>query len=157
MAKVKAVAPMLAMGDHIRLKTRAANQHGTYNIEDAQVAYSREPADGLILSIREVRTGQLVAKTAGDLKNYVIEMVFDNTFNSKYASTKNAPRSADRVTATPLWRLIRSTLRELAEKGEFLSTTTKNFFDEGPLAKKLDGWKVIKIFSSDLTTLEKAS
>jgi len=154
MAKEKVTAPVLAIGDHIRLKTRAANQHGTYNIEDAQVAYSLEPADGLVLSIRDISSGQLLPTTKGSLDNYVIEMVFDNTFNSKYASTKNAPRSVDRVTATPLWRVIRTTLKETAARGELLSTSTPNFFSEGPLATKLDGWKVIKVHSMEVTLLE---
>jgi hypothetical protein len=154
MAEEKDSGIELAIGDHIRLKTRASNHHGTYNIEASQVAYSREPADGLILSIRDVHSGQLVAKTTGDLLQYVIEMVFDNTFSSKYASTKNAPRSADRVTATPLWRIIRTTLRDIATKGELLSTATPNFFTEGPLAMKLDGWKVIKVYSTEVTSLE---
>jgi len=83
MAKEKVSPQIFAIGDHIRLKTRAANQHGTYNIEAEQVAYSREPADGLILSIRDINSGRLIAKTTSAAGNYVIEMVFDNTFNSK--------------------------------------------------------------------------
>lgn len=154
MAKEKVAQQVLSVGDHIRLKTRAANQHGTYNIEDAQVAYSLEPADGLVLSIRDIRSGKLQPKTTDDLDNYVIEMVFDNTFSSKYASTKNAPRTADRASATPLWRAIRTALRQTAEKGELLSTSTPDFFNEGPLAKKLDGWKVIKVHSMEIASLE---
>lgn len=145
----------LAIGDHVRLKTRDANQYQSYQISGSQVAFMREPADGLILSIRDLRTGTLVKETSGELGGYVFELVFDNTFSPKYASTRNAPRTADRPTATPGWNRLRATLREMAGKDELLSTATPGFFTDGVLSKMLDGWKVIKVRAEELVSLEK--
>ncbi|HEY3378668.1 MAG TPA: hypothetical protein VGL77_14370 [Armatimonadota bacterium] len=146
----------LAVGDHVRLKSRMANAHDSYLIADTQVAFVREPADGLVLSIRDINSGRLVGETHGALQQYVIELLFDNTFNPKVASLRNAPRTAERPTAAPMWRRLRALLRDVRDKQEFISTVTPGFFAEGPLAKQLDGWKVIKVRSEDLSSLEKA-
>lgn len=149
-----ASAASYAIGDYVRLKSRMVNQHQSYLITDPLAGYQREPADGLILSIRDIKTGKYVGKTNGDLLNYVIEIVYDNTFSSRYASTRNAPRTIDRSQATPAWKRLRASLRDLAEKEEFLATSSPDFMREGPLAKALDGWKVLKVHSNEISSLE---
>ena len=143
-----------AVGDYVRLKSRMANAHQSYQITDPLVGYQREPADGLILSIRNIKTGHFVEQASGDLQEYVIEMIYDSTFNSRYASTRNAPRTIDRAYATPAWRIVRNRLRDMRAKGELVATTSAKFLSEGPLAKSLDGWKVLKVYSNDITSLE---
>lgn len=143
-----------AIGDYVRLKSRMVNQHQSYVITDPLAGYQREPADGLILSIRDIKTGKYVGKTSGDLLNYVIELIYDSTFSSRYASTRNAPRAIDRSQATPAWKRLRAALRVLAEKEEFMATASPDFMNEGPLSKSLDGWKVLKVHSNEITSLE---
>ena len=151
----KAAPPVnYAIGDYIRLKSRMVNQHQSYQITDPLAGYQREPADGLILSIRDINTGKYVGKTSGDLLDYVIEIIYDSTFNSRYASTRNAPRTIDRSQATPAWRQLRLRLRKLAEKEDFMATAAPGFLRDGPLAKSLDGWKVLKLHSEEITSLE---
>lgn len=146
---------VLAIGDHVRMRSRMSNEHQSYQVtSEMQVAFAREPMDGLVLSIRDISTGKLIRATTGQTDEYVVELLIDNTFNPKMASPRNAPRTAERVTAAPAWRRMRATLRDLAEKGQILSTNDADLQTESPLAKQLDGWKIIKVRSSDLSSLE---
>lgn len=147
----------VSVGDHVRLTTRADNQHQSYQINSSQVAFLREPADGLILSIRDISTGNLIASTKERMDKYVVELIFDNTFNPRYASLRNVARTIERVTAAPSWRRMQVILRDMAGKGQLISTAAPNFVADGPQAKLLDGWKVIKVYSNELTSLEKVT
>lgn len=144
-----------AVGDHVRLKHSLANEHQSYQIANKQIAFMRESIDGLILSIRDISTGKLMSSTTGELTDYVIELLYDNTFSAKFASLKNAPRTAERPTAAPAWRRMQAILRDMAAKGELLSTSSPDFLQNSPLTKMLDGWKVIKVRSHEISTLEK--
>ena len=152
----KATVEHISVGDHVRLKSFMVNQHGSYQVDSSQFASRREPVNGLVLSIRDVKTGQLVASTKGKLEGFVFELLFDNTFSPRFASLRNAPRSADRATATPNWRRMRALLRELAEKGQYVSTSMPDFNTESSVAKLLDGWKIVKIHSDEIVNLEKS-
>ena len=153
MAK-KAVVSPIAVGEHVRLKTFLANLHQTYQVNDSQLAFRREAVNGLVMSIRDIKTGHLVAATDGKTQGYVFELLFDNTFSSRYASIRNAPRNVERATATPAWQRIRETLRELATKEELVSTSTPGFMIDSPFSKLLDGWKVVKVRADELESLE---
>lgn len=145
----------LAIGDHIRLKARVANQHSAAAVPNNQVVPMREPVEGLVLSIREIGSGRPVKLATGNLDQYVIEMLYDRTFNPKFASLQNAPRGTEKPSLTRAFRQVRAALRAQAEKGELQSTSTDGFMADSPLAKLLDGWKVIKIWSRDMENLEK--
>lgn len=150
-------APLtLAVGDHVRLRSRDGNQHQSYRTSAAEVTTYREAIDGLVLSIRDVKSGQLVAASAGDITNYVVELVYTRSFNPRFASTRNAPRGVDDPTTTGAYRKLRATLRKDAAAGTFYSTATPNLQTSGPLATLLDGWKVVKVWSDNLENLEKA-
>ncbi len=144
----------LAVGDHVRLVMRNANHHQSYQVTDNLVAPSREPVDGLVLSIRNIATGELLKNAQGNLDNYVIELLFDRTFSARYASLVNAPRGSERATETPRWKRVRALLREGAEKGQMYATALPNYYEDSPLAKYVDGWKVIKVRSSDIILQE---
>ena len=53
----KQTPQVLAVGDHIRLKARDNNQHQAYRAGASEVVTFHEPVDGLVLSIRDVRSG----------------------------------------------------------------------------------------------------
>ena len=145
----------LTVGDHARLKTRESNQHPSYRYDAAEVATYRESVDGIILAIREVRTGKLVSSTKSALDKYVVELIYNRTFNSRLASMRNAPRGVDDPTATSGWKRLRATLRQAADKGEFYSTAMPNLLTDNPLSTLLDGWKVVKVWSREMESLEK--
>lgn len=145
----------LAIGDHVRLKYRAANQHSSAMITDVQVAPAREPVDGLVLSIRDINSGRLVKLATGNFDQYVIEVLYDRTFNPKFSSLSNAPRTTERPSVARAFRQMRAALRAMADKGELFTTSSETILTDSPLSKMLDGWKVIKVWSRDMDSLEK--
>jgi hypothetical protein len=143
-----------AVGDHIRMKNRLSNEHQSYQTTSTSVAFVREAVDGLVFSAREIATGRLVPVTSGNPEQYIFEILIDNTFNPKFASTRNAPRTAEKATGTPSWRRMRATLHEMGKNGQLLATSSPDFHANNPLDKVLDGWKIIKVLAKDLSTLE---
>lgn len=147
----------LAVGDHVRLKSRAANQHQSFQLTRDELSTQYEPVDGIILSIREIASGRLVAETVGDLDTYVIELLNERTFSVRFASQRNAPRGTDHPTAAPGWTRLRQALRRDAEKGVLYSTALPALFTDSPLAKLLDGWKVLRIRTCDIEPIVRRS
>ena len=147
---------VLGIGDHVRLQSRAVNRHQSSQLAESESATVLEPVEGLVLSIRDIGSGQLVKQTDGTLENYVIEMVYDHTFNIRYASLRNAPRGS---TESPVnmasWKRLRAALRAGAERGQFYSTATPTLLTDSPLMSLLDGWKVVKVRSNGFERLEK--
>ena len=150
----KATPLVLAVGDHIRLKMRDLNRHQAYRAIAGETTV-HESVDGIILSIRNVSTGQLVARTKGALDQFVIEVIHNRTFNSRYASLRNAARGVEDPIATPGWKKLRAVLRKSAEESKLFSTASPELLTASPLASLLDGWKVIKVWSRDIESLEK--
>lgn len=151
-------ADVIGIGDHVRLKSRAVNQHQSSRLAESESATVLEPVEGLVFSIRDIHSGHLVRQAEGTLENYVIEMVYDHTFSTRYASQRNAPRGGtEGPSATASWKRLRAALRGAAERGQFYSTGTTSLLNESPLAALLDGWKVVKIRSNGFEVLEKPS
>jgi hypothetical protein len=141
----------LAVGDHVRLSSYKANQHTSYLTSPAFLGLSYEPVDGLILSIRDLRTGKLTANTTGALDGHIIELVYDATFNSRYASSRNFTKGVEQISGGQAWKKLRETLRREASEGRLFSTSTEGGI---PVARLMDGFKVVKVRSTDLVSLE---
>ncbi len=146
----------LAIGDHVRLKSRAVNQHASFRVTGNHLTPTLEPVDGLILAIRDIASGKLVPEAKGSLDHYVIELLYDRTFNAKYASARNSPRGTERPSAAPAFRRMHDALHQAATNGEFFTSTQPEQLAQSPLGKLLDGWKIIKVRSTDLESLEQA-
>jgi len=146
-------SPTLAVGDHVRLKSRDKNQYASFKVIDSATAPIHESVDGLVLAIRDIQSGQFVRETAGPLTQYVVELLYDNTFNTRYASLRNAPRGVDRPASTPMWKRMRALLREAAAKGDMWSTSTPTAFAKSPIARQIDGWKVVKVVADQIEHL----
>jgi hypothetical protein len=147
----------LAVGDHVRLKSRAANQHQSFQLTRDEMSTQYEPVDGIILSIREIASGRLLAQSAGDLDGYVVELLNERTFSPRYASQRNAPRGTDHPTAAPGWDKLRQALRDAADGGVLYSSSLPTLFTESPLAKVLDGWKVLRVRSREIEPIIRRS
>ena len=145
----------LVIGDRVRLKSRMANQHQSFKELSAEVATFREPMEGMVLSIRNVKTGQLLAQATGNLEDYVIEIIYDHTFNAKFASLRNAPRGSDSPTSTPGWKRLHAALRAATDKGQLFSTALLTATADSTLLALMDGWKVIKVWSNEIETLQR--
>ncbi len=107
---------------------------------------SSEALEGIVSSIREIATGKLVAKTTGDLAHYVLEVVHSQTFQLHYASDRNTggPRGAEDFRQSPIWRSLRSVLRQMAAAKRLVSVSQGGATEE-PLRSLLDGWRVVKV------------
>lgn len=151
----KGTPQVLAVGDYIRLKMRNHNLHQTYRAGIGETAAFHEAVDGIILSIRNVGTGHLIAKTKGALDQYVFEVVYSRTFNPRYASLRNAARGVEDPTTTSGWKRLTATLRKSAEEDKLFSTASPELLMESPLASLLDGWEVVKIWAREIESLEK--
>lgn len=143
----------LALGDHVRLKTLDANHYQSLTESDLQILHAREAVDGVVFSIRNLRTGALVASTSGSLDEFMIELVIDDTFSPKVASQRNAPKGTERAVSTPGWRKLRAALRAATREGTLVSTNMPGV-ENSPVIGLLDGYKVLKVWSSALESLE---
>lgn len=139
----------LAIGDHVRLRAVNLNQHSS------QATTSREPLEGLVLAIREISSGKLVTQTKGDSTKYVVEIVSDHSFSTRYASQRNAPRGSDKPSTTAAWRRLATALRDGATTDKLYSTALPNLLTDSPLAGMLDGWRVVKVWSDALENMER--
>ncbi|MEI6336897.1 MAG: hypothetical protein WCS87_20245, partial [Methylococcaceae bacterium] len=61
-----------------------------------------------------------------------------------------------RETATPAYRRVRKALRDAAATGQFFTSLIPESYLSSPLAKQLDGWKIIKIWSKDIAVLNRS-
>jgi len=147
---------IFGIGDHVRLQSRAVNRHKSSRLAESESATLLEPVEGLILTIRDISSGRLVKQATGTLENYVIEIVYDHTFNTRYASLRNAPRaSTESPVNMPGWKRLCVALRSAADRDQFYSTTSPTMLTDSPLASLLDGWKVVKIRSNGFVQLDK--
>lgn len=102
--------------------------------------------EGVVCSIRDIRTGKLAAKTTKPLEQYVIEVLQHRTFRGEFSSARNAggPRGPAMIALNPAWQRVRTLLQQMAARKELVSlssgTLAAQLFD--PL---LDGWRVTKI------------
>jgi len=145
----------MAIGDRVRLKSRMANQHQSFKEMSVEVASFREPMEGMVLSIRNVKTGQLVAQATGNLEQYVIEVIYDHTFNAKFSSLRNAPRGSDAPISTAGWKRLHAALISATEKGQLFSTATLTETADNTMLAMMDGWKVIKVWSNEIENLKR--
>jgi hypothetical protein len=136
----------VAIGDAVRIPAEERNLIGRYDPAAAQDGRGREGIEGVVCSVREIRTGKLVPKTSGDLSDFVLEVVHSQTFRLHYASDRNTggPRGPEDFRENPVWQTLRAALREMAASKKLVSTAGGGMAEE-PLRSLLDGWRVVKV------------
>jgi hypothetical protein len=117
-------------------------------------ARTAEATEGIVCSIRDIRTGKLVPETKGALTGFVLEILHTQTFRFQFSSERNAPRPAgsEVPTDSPLWLKLRTLLREMAGRREFASAGSGALLEE-PFASLLDGWRVVKVKAKAVESL----
>jgi len=98
---------------------------------------------GIVCSIRDIRTGELRALASGDLSQYVFEVVDVESFEPRLSSSKNSDRPE-------LKKQLQAAVKRLSAAGKLLSTANGTL--DAELKKGLDGWRIVKIRSKDLST-----
>ncbi|UCC69285.1 MAG: hypothetical protein JSV79_05050 [Armatimonadota bacterium] len=136
----------VAVGDAVRLPPERHNEIRLYDPKLATGARAAEAIEGIVCSIRDIRTGKLVPKTKGDLTGFVLEILHTQTFRAQFSSEKNVAGSsgAGALTDNPLWLNLRAALQETAARRDFASAGSGALLEE-PFASFLDGWRVVKV------------
>jgi len=136
----------VAVGDAVRLPAEAHNQISRYDPKLAPGGRSTEAIEGIVCSIRDIRSGKLVAKTKGDLAGFVLEILHAQTFRLQYSSERNVAGAAPSgiPAQNPLWSRLRALLQEMAARGELVSVSSGGL-SQDPFASLLDGWRVVKV------------
>jgi hypothetical protein len=109
-------------------------------------ARAAETIEGLVCSVRTIKTGRLVAKTRGDLSAYVLEIIHSETFERHVGTSRNSSGvlGPARLKQSPVWRRAQEILREAASKKQLLSAASGGLSDE-PYKSLLGGWRVVKV------------
>ena len=141
-----ALLATVSVGDAVRIPVESGGAPTRSAASAAQPDRGGEALEGIVSSIREIATGRLVPKTTGDLSQYVLEVVHSQTFQLHYASDRNTggPRGAEDIRQNPIWRKLRSVLREMAAKKRMVSVSQGGATEE-PLRSLLDGWRVVRV------------
>jgi hypothetical protein len=136
----------VAVGDAVRLPAETRNLISRYDPKLARGARVTEGIEGLVCSIRDIRTGKLVAKTRGDLTGFVLEILHTQTFRLQYSSERNTAGVSGSAAPTdsPLWLTLRALLQEMAARRELVSASS-GVLSQDPFASLLDGWRVVKM------------
>ena len=136
----------VAIGDAVRIPAQERNLIGRYDPRSSQDGRGGEGIEGVVCSVREIKTGRLVPKTSGDLSDYVLEVVHSQTFRLHYGSDRNTggPRGPEDFRENPVWQRLRVALREMAADKKLVSISVGAMWGE-PLRSLLDGWRVVKV------------
>jgi len=145
--------PTIGIGDHVRLPAGVPNEVVAYQLQTRQEGRSN-PIQGIVLSIRDVRSGQLVAVAAGDPGQYLFEVLQDRSFQPGFASDHNVGgKGIPHITANPLWVRLRTALRQKTGRGE-LGNQATGYMNTPPVTGVLDGWRLVKVRARSLENLD---
>jgi len=144
--KKKPVVRSVSVGDLVRIPPDAYTAIRGYAPHIAAQARSAEAIVGVVCSIRNIGTGNLVTQTRGDLTGYVLELIHSQTFRPHYGSDRNTggPKGPEDIRENPVLKRLRGILQDLARKGHKISTAGVGFTEE-PLKSLLDGWRAVKV------------
>ena len=146
LVKKMPVPRAISVGDAVMLPSGVQNQIRRYDAHATLGGRGTEAVSGLVCSIRQVATGKFTAKTRGDLKDYVLEILHSRTFETQFSSATNTggPKGPEVVSDNPSWSRLQSILRQQAQRKQLASYGSGNAAREvfGPL---LDGWRLVKM------------
>ncbi len=148
-------APLiLAPGEVVRLPLREHNRFAGYDPRHLQgEEASGWPIEGIILSLREISSGQLVPLASGDPGRYVLEVLHSRSFDPSFASVQNAGRAAAPGQTSPIWAKVRALLSSLAAERKLVSLADGSLASSS-LASLLDGWRIIKVRADEVEVPE---
>ena len=145
----------ISPGEVVRLSLRSHNEYAGYDPRLLREEGPSRPIEGIVLSIREVATGSLVALAAGDFKKYVVEVIHTRSFDPAFGSLQNAGKvsAGERAKRGPLWDKMRNTLRQMAAEHKLISLADGSL-NTSPLNEMLDGWRIVKVRADQIEVAE---
>jgi hypothetical protein len=143
-----------AVGDEVRVPAETRNEFVGY--EHAPSAEgAREPLDGLVVSIREISSGQLLKVAAGDARHYVFDLVRNDTFDPRVSSKRNSQGViAGRFHDSAVFRELQQALRQHA--GKTAATAAVDMLAQPPFSDMLDGWRLVRVHAARVEVKEGA-
>lgn len=140
----------MSVGDAVRLPLTEKNEYA-----NRDAAPDAGATEGLVCSIRQVATGEFVATAAGNLRQYVLEILVNRTFHPAFASAQNlGPNPVPRVMDNPVWRSVRDRLVSLRNQGQLPGGGPAVL--SGPLKDLIDTWGLMRVRTKALQMLESA-
>jgi len=154
-AKAQAPPRVLSPGEEVRLPLKVHNQFTGYDPRSLREEGPARPIEGIILSIREIASGQLVPLASGDFNQYVLEVLHNRSFDPSFASSQNAGRVGreERPQAAALWEKVRTLLRQMAQERKLISLADGSL-PSSPVVGLLDGWRVVKVRADQIEVPE---
>lgn len=150
-ASARQAPQMLAPGDEVRLPLRIHNRFAGYDPRLLREDAPSRQIEGLVLSIRDIATGQLVPLASGEFSQYVVEVLHNRSFDASFSSVANAGKATMgmRPQNAPAWAKVKSVLKQLGAERKLVSTAD-NSINTSPLTELLDGWRVVKVKADQL-------
>ena len=146
----KRVTP--AVGDEVRVPADVRNEFVGYE-HSRGLEGTREPVDGIIISIREIASGQRVKVAAGDPRGYVFDLLDDRTFDPRVSSKSNTQGvTGGRVYDSPAFGQIQRALREHADRT--VAAGADALLGQEPLSAILDGWRLVRVCAARVEVKE---
>lgn len=143
-----------AIGDEVRVPAETRNEFVRYEHAPGTEG-GREPIDGVIASIREISSGQLLKVAAGDARRYVFDLVRNDTFDPRVSSKRNSQGViAGRVRDSAIFRELQQALRQHAGKAP--TTAAIDMLAQPPFSDLLDGWRLIRVHAARVEVKEAA-
>ncbi|HUT73399.1 MAG TPA: hypothetical protein VM221_01015 [Armatimonadota bacterium] len=141
-----------AIGDEVRVPADTRNQFSRYE-HFAATEWARQPIDGLVVSIREISSGQPVKVAAGPARRYVFDLLHDRTFDLRVSSKGNSQgATAGRPQRAQAFALVQRALRQLA--GRSAPASGGDALAGPPLQELLDGWRLVRVCADDVEVRE---
>jgi len=140
-----------AVGDAVRVPADIRNEFARYEHSPGMEG-TREPLDGLVVSIREISSGQRIKVAAGDARRYVFDLLHDQTFDPHLSAKANSQGvTAGRVHESPVYGKVQAALREQSRRG---TTAAYDTLSQPPLSSILDGWRLVRVCAADVDVTE---
>jgi len=151
----RAITQTIAVGDQIRIPLQTSNLYSNYGQPRETGQFPTEPIEGLVCSIRDVRTGELMPTATGNFDQYVFELLHSRTFHPRFSSDQNVggARVPRPVQEYDRWKRVRQALRDATQRGERFSHSTGKLPQE-VLDQMLQGWRLVKVRSAVVESVE---
>jgi len=141
-----------AVGDEVRVPADARNEFARYEHSPGREG-TREPIDGIIVTIREISSGRRVKVAAGDPDRYVFELLDDRTFDPRVSSKANSQGvTARRIQDGPAFGQVQQALRE--HPGATQRASGDDMLRQPPFSAILDGWRLVRVCAAHVEVKE---
>jgi hypothetical protein len=144
--------PTPAIGDEVRVPVEVRNEFVGYE-HSSGLEGTREPVGGLVVSIRDISSGERVKVAAGEARRYVLDLLHHQTFDPRVSSKTNSQGvTAGRVQEGSTYAQVQKALRGQAARAA--SSTAADLLGQPPFSNILDGWRLVRVCAASVEVTE---